>query len=128
MALAKARLDDPREEALLGLLGATESLAEAIAAGVAPEMWSACVERRESAFAALVRACDEIPIGARPLAAGARACLDRIAALDQSLLEAGTSELARMLRERIDLGRRRQAVLAHGVPERSLARAVAVKA
>ncbi len=119
---------DPREDALITLLAATESLAEAIAGGEMPESWTACVERREAAFAALVKSTTVLPVEARPLTAGARACLDRIAALDEGLLAAGRSELARMQRERIDLGRRRQAVAAHGAHERSLARAVAVKA
>lgn len=119
---------DPREDALVALVAATESLAEAIAGGEAPDSWTACVERREAAFSALVRATAEMPLEERGLAAGARACLDRIAALDESLLTAGRSELVRMQRERIDLGRRRQAVAAHGAHERSLARAVAVKA
>ncbi|MBK7947292.1 MAG: hypothetical protein IPK00_00705 [Deltaproteobacteria bacterium] len=119
---------DPREDALIALLAATESLADAIAGGEAPEAWTACVERREAAFADLVRATAALPLAERALAAGARACLDRIASLDESLLSAGQSELARMQRERIDLGRRRQAVAAHGAHERNLARAVAVKA
>ncbi|MFO0687181.1 MAG: hypothetical protein U0900_00555 [Myxococcota bacterium] len=119
---------DPREDALVALLAATESLAEAIAGGEPPESWLACLEHREGAFADLVRCVAALPVDRQPLAAGARACLDRIAALDEGLLTAGRSELARLQRDRIDLARRRQAVLAHGVQERSLARAVAVKA
>ena len=119
---------DPREDALIALLAATESLAEAIAGGESPECWLACLERREAAFAELARSVAERPVDRHPLAAGARACLDRIGALDEGMLGAGRSELARLQRDRIDLARRRQAVLAHGVHERSLARAVAVKA
>lgn len=128
MALRHTTSIDPREDALVVLLAATESLLEAIAGGEAPEGWMGCFERREAAFAALVRATAAVPLAERPLAAAARACLDRIAALDESLLAAGQSEVARMQRERIDLGRRRQAVAAHGAHERNLARAVAVKA
>lgn len=128
MPSAPAPQTDAREDALLVLLAATESLAEAIAGGEPPETWVDCAERRAAAFAALVRSVEACPIAARPLAPGARACLDRIASLDESLLSAGQGELARMQRERLDLGRRRQAVAAHGAHERSLARAIAVKA
>lgn len=128
MAIATGPQTDLREDALLALLAATESLAESIAGAEPPEAWIDCVERREAAFASLVRAFESTPPDARPLTPAARACLDRIAALDESLLGAGRSELARMQRERLELGRRRQAVQAHGAHDRSLARAIAVKA
>jgi hypothetical protein len=128
MTAAAQNAVDPREGLLVELLAATEALFAAISAGDDPESWGGHLDRREAAFAALVRASDEGDLGERPLAAGARECLDRIASLDATLLESGREGLARMQRERVDLGRRRQAVAAHGAQEKTLARAFAVKA
>ncbi len=119
---------DPLETPLLALLAATESLFAALAGTQSPEEWEAFLDRRRLAFAELERV-SSAERGARPpVTAAARACLDRIAELDRAMLDAGREGLVRLQQERLALGSRRRAVLAHGVREREVARAVAVKA
>ena len=119
---------DPLETPLLALLAATEALFQALAGPQSPEAWNACLERRNLAFAELERAASGERGARPPVTAAARACLDRIAELDAAMLVAGRDGLARLQQERLALGGRRRAVLAHGVREREVARAVAVKA
>lgn len=119
---------DPLETPLLALLAATESLFAGLAEAPSPEDWTALLDRRNTAFADVEQAAT-LAAGARPfVTAAARACLERIAELDRALLEAGREGLVRLQQERLALGSRRRAVQAHGVRERELARAVAVKA
>lgn len=119
---------DPLETQLLALLAATESLFDSIAGSESPEDWAALLERRVAAFTALQQAASGGGGIRRPVTAAARACLERIGELDRALLDAGREGLARLQQERLALGNRRRAVSAHGVRERDLARAIAVKA
>lgn len=127
---------DLLETPLLALLAATESLFATLAGtpslegslAESPEDWTALLDRRNTAFAELEQAASR-DAGARPpVTAAARACLERIAELDRALLDAGREGLVRLQQERLALGSRRRAVLAHAVREREIARAVAVKA
>lgn len=119
---------DPLEMPLLALLAATESLFATLAETPSPEDWTALLERRNAAFADLEQAASRAAGARPPITAAARACLERIAELDRAILDAGREGLVRMQQERLALGCRRRAVQAHGVRERELARAVAVKA
>lgn len=119
---------DPLETPLLALLAATESLFAALAETEPPEEWEASLDRRNRAFAELEQASSAECIASAPVTAAARACLERIAELDGAILAAGREGLVRLQQERIALGSRRRAVQAHGVREREIARAVAVKA
>ena len=119
---------DPLEAPLLALLAATESLFASLAGTQSPEDWAAILDRRSAAFSALQQAASGEPGARRPVTAAVRTCLDRIAELDRAMLDAGREGLARLQQERLTLGSRRRAVLAHGVREREVARAVAVKA
>ena len=118
---------DPLETPLLALLAVTESLFATLAGTPSPEDWTALLERRNTAFADLEHAASRDAGPRTPVTAAARACLERIGELDRALLEAGREGLVRLQQERLALGSRRRAVQAHGVRERELARAVAVK-
>lgn len=118
---------DPRESGLRDVLEATESLCASIAAGEEPGVWLDWLVRRERAIGALARAASDVAEG-RALSGGGRAVLARIAELDARLIEDGQEELARLQRARHALGQRRRAVHAHGLQERTPARAVTVKA
>ncbi len=121
--------DDERFEAsLLRLLEATESLWTALADSAPAEVWEERIAGREAAYLAVERAASTPEGGRRAVGAVARACLERIAELDGAMLGAGREELARMQRERVALGSRRRAVLAHGQKPREAPRAVTVKA
>lgn len=119
---------DPLESPLLALLAATESLFAVLAESQSPEEWDAVLDRRSLAFAEVERAASAEQSARSPVTAAARACLDRIAELDAAMLVAGQDGLARLQQERLALGGRRRAVLAHGMREREVARAIAVKA
>lgn len=117
--------DDRLEAALFGLLDATEALGEAIVDGAPVEVWEALLGRRESAFAALE---DAVTTAGRAGGAVTRSCLERLAALDAAILQAGGEGLVRLRKERVALGGRRRAVLAHGRMAREAPRAITVKA
>ncbi|MEZ4330213.1 MAG: hypothetical protein R3F35_00525 [Myxococcota bacterium] len=117
---------DPRERGLRDVLEATEALRASIAAGEEPSAWLVWLERRERAVGALERTTADA--WTQSLSGGGRTLLARIAELDARMIQDGREELTRLQRERHELGRRRRAVHAHGLQERSLARAVTVKA
>ena len=119
---------DSLEAPLLELLAATESLFAALAGTQSREEWETFLDRRSLAFTELERVTSAERGVRSPVTAAARACLDRIAELDGAMLVAGREGLVRLQQERLALGSRRRAVLAHGVREREVARAVAVKA
>ncbi|MEZ4278058.1 MAG: hypothetical protein R3F21_00365 [Myxococcota bacterium] len=116
---------DRLEAPLFALLDATEALGAALADGAPVETWEALLERREVAFAALERAA---AAAGRVGNAVTRSCLERLAALDAAILQAGGEGLVRLRNERIALGGRRRAVLAHGLQPREGPRAITVKA
>lgn len=128
MARPHSAAPDPREACLHTLLAATEALCASLAAGGTPGEWLGCLERREGAFDALVRAAANAAETGQALSLQGRDLLARIAELDARLIGDGREGLARLQRERLELGRRRKAVQAHGLHERSPARAVTVKA
>ena len=121
----RAAADDRLESALFGLLDATEALGEAIVDGAPVEVWEALLGRRESAFAALEHA---VATAGRAGGAVTHSCLERLAALDAAILRAGGEGLVRLRKERIALGGRRRAVLAHGRKAPESPRAITVKA
>jgi hypothetical protein len=114
--------------ALFGLLDATESLLSSLADGTPVEVWEERWAHREAAYREVERAA-AVSAGERPaIGAVARTCLERIAELDGAILRAGGEGLARLQQERIALGSRRRAVLAHGLQPRETPRAITVKA
>ncbi len=117
--------DDGLETALFALLDATEALGAALADGAPVELWEALLERREIAFADLERAAATAQCTGNAVT---RSCLERLAALDAAILQAGGEGLVRLRKERVALGGRRRAVLAHGLQAREMPRAVTVKA
>lgn len=119
---------DRLEESVFSLLAATESLWLALADSSSSEDWIALLERRSAAFHAVERAVFDASGGRVPVPAALRSCLDRIAELDTAILQTGREALERLQKERIVLGGRRRAVLAHGLHERELPRAVTIKA
>lgn len=116
------------EEALFALLDTTESLWAALADGSSIEVWDELLARRHAAFVALEQAFAEFGAERPAVGAAARTCLERIATLDAAILQAGGEGLARFRKERIALGSRRRAVLAHGLQPREIPRAITVKA
>ena len=116
------------EESVFELLAATELLWQALAESSPSEDWDLLLERRGAALRSLAQgvAGDSGTLSVIPVAA--RACLERIAELDGAILQTGGEALLQLQKERMDLGRRRRAVLAHGLQEREMPRAVTVKA
>ena len=126
--MASAPAVDFLEESVFELLAATESLWRALAEASPSEDWAILYERRRAAFTALERAVVG-PSGVRPpIPAAVRTGLQRLAELDGAILQAGGQALDQLQRERIALGSRRRAVLAHGLQQREMPRAVTVKA
>ncbi len=119
---------DPLEQPVFELLAATESLWTSLSESPSPEDWALLLERRNAAFSALERAAAGPSDARPPVTAAARTCLERIAELDGAILRAGAEGLGRLQRERLALGNRRRAVLAHGAQEREAPRAITVKA
>lgn len=116
---------DRLEAALFALLDATEALGAAIADATPAEVWEGLLERREVAFAAVAQAA----AAAGPVRnAATRSCLERLASLDAAILEAGREGLLRLRNERVALGGRRRAVLAHALQPRETPRAITLKA
>ena len=126
--MASAPTVDLFEEPVFELLAATQSLWRALAESSPPEDWGILYERRCAAFTALERAVvgssDVLP----SIPAASRTALERIAELDAAILQAGGQALEQLQRERIALGSRRRAVVAHALQERDMPRAVTLKA
>jgi hypothetical protein len=119
---------DRLEEFVFSLLAATESLWLALVESSSSEEWIDLLERRSAAFYALERAASDASGRRASVSAAVRACLERISELDVAILQAGGTALEQLQKERIALASRRRAVLAHGIHERELPRAVTVKA
>jgi len=119
---------DGLEQAAFALLAATEALWTALAESPSSADWEALYEHRCAMFAALERAVSGRAETLSPLAVSVRTCVERIAELDGAILRTGAQALEQLQRERIALGSRRRAVLAHGLQERDTPRAVTVKA
>jgi len=119
---------DRFEESVFALLAVTESLWQALAESASPEDWDDLLDQRSAAFRALERAVAGTPGWPVAVPAAVRTCLERIAELDGAILQAGGEALEQLQKERIALASRRRAVLAHGLRERDMPRAVTVKA
>ena len=111
-------------DAVKGLLDATEALHDAVVAAVDPKSLDSALLRRDIAFELLRECADQETI----LPPAARACLDRVKALDEEMLEHGIAVVGQLRGERRSVQRRRSAIQAHAKRERGEPRLLTVKA
>ena len=112
------------DDAAAALLTATEKLHATLVGEGDLDALGHVYDEREAAFQSLERATQQ---GGAPSVA-VRACVRQVQSLDAEILALGDAQALAIRDERNTLARRRSAIQAHGVRERSEPRVITVKA
>lgn len=112
------------EEIAVDLLDASEAIHAALLGSGDLDSLGLAYDQRASAFGELQGAC---PVGTE-LSIAARACIDRVRALDHEIFGLGAGAVEALRGERNALQRRRSAIQAHATREREEPRLITLKA